>query len=168
MERGLLVIVNFVEMTCDRVRSFHPYVIKMFFPSFNKRSSRFANILFLALCASQYIYHVVHAAIDVFWTWNPGPIQTEKDWKLCRNKFATPNCTWCRELKSTNSITCITTGCTFPRIHFTEKYIPRFKLWNHAICTLNENSLVWSVISSRLMCQSHQGNSPRKTHNSGL
>ena len=37
---------------------------------------------------------------------------------------------------------------TFLRIHFTEKYIPRFKLWNHAICTPNENSLVWSVIYS--------------------
>ena len=41
------------------------------------------------------------------------PIQTEKDRKLRRNKCATPNCTWCRELKSTNSITCTTTGRTF-------------------------------------------------------
>ena len=31
------------------------------------------------------------------------PIQTEKDQKLPRNKCITPNCTWCRELKSTNS-----------------------------------------------------------------
>ena len=41
------------------------------------------------------------------------PIQTEKDRKLRRNKCVTPNCTWCRELKSTNSITCTTTGRTF-------------------------------------------------------
>ena len=68
MERGFLVIVRFVEMTCDWVWSFHIDVIKMFFPSFYKRSSRFANILFLALVASQYIYHVVDVAVDVFWT----------------------------------------------------------------------------------------------------
>ena len=40
----------------------------MFFPPFNKRSSRFADVLFLALVASQNVYHVVNAAVDVFWT----------------------------------------------------------------------------------------------------
>ena len=68
MECGLLMIVIFVEMSSDRVGSFHFDIIKVFFPPFNKRSSRFANILFVALFASQYIYHVVDAAVDVFWT----------------------------------------------------------------------------------------------------
>ena len=68
MECGLLMIVIFVEMSSDRVGSFHFDIIKVFFPPFNKRSSHFANILFVALFASQYIYHVVDAAIDVFWT----------------------------------------------------------------------------------------------------
>ena len=41
------------------------------------------------------------------------PIQTEKDRKLRRNKCVTPNCKWCQELKTSTSITCTTTGCTY-------------------------------------------------------
>ena len=41
------------------------------------------------------------------------PIQTEKDRKLRWNKCVAPKCTWSRELKSSNSITCTTTGRTF-------------------------------------------------------
>ena len=40
----------------------------MFFPPFNKRSSRLADVLFLTLVASQNVYHVVNMAVDVFWT----------------------------------------------------------------------------------------------------
>ena len=85
MERGFLVIVRFVEMTCDWVWSFHLDVIKMFFPSFYKRSSCFANILFLALVASQYIYHVVDAAIDVFWTTESTPVTVHVIWFVVFN-----------------------------------------------------------------------------------
>ena len=59
MECGLLLIVIFVEMSSDRVGSFHFDIIKVFFPPFNKRSSRFANILFVALFASQYILIII-------------------------------------------------------------------------------------------------------------
>ena len=68
MERGFFVIGIFIEMSGDWVWSFHSDIIKMFFPSYKKRASRFSDILFVALLASQNVHNVVCETVNVVWT----------------------------------------------------------------------------------------------------